>query len=181
MLTPYNLSPSTHASHSAPFPPCQAQFCSPSTHLHLRPARALAFALHTFQVDAGDSWGFRRRMLALSVRARCDGLNGTIHGVYRCLLGIRLASRMLKTRCSRPISRPLCPDRGTAEPSCTPPTCTCAACSPSTRASAIASRTHPARPGPLPRPEHARTHVPPQGASHRPCTRLRSRPATNGV
>ena len=38
-------------------------------------------------------------MLALSVRARCDRLNGTMHEVYRCLLGIRLASRMLKTRC----------------------------------------------------------------------------------
>eukprot|EP00964_Phaeocystis_antarctica_P086386 scaffold54690_cov53-Phaeocystis_antarctica.AAC.1 len=45
----------------------------------------------------------------------------------------------------------------------------------------IASRTHPARPGPLPRPEHARTHVPPCGASHRGCTRFRSGSATSGV
>ena len=80
-------------------------------------------------------------MLALSVRARCDRLNGTMHEVYRCLLGIRLASRMLRTRCRRPTSRHLCPDRGTAEPSCTPPTC--AACSPST----LASHPAPTLPG----------------------------------
>ena len=59
-------------------------------------------------------------MFALPVRARCDRLNGTMHEVYRCLLGIRLASRMLKTRCRCPTSRHPCPDRGTAEPSCTP-------------------------------------------------------------
>ena len=86
-------------------------------------------------------------MLALPVRARCDRLNGTVHEVYRCLLGIRLASRMLKTRCRRPTSRHPCPDRGTAEPSCTPPTC--AACGPSTRAS------HPAPT--LPGRDHSRS------------------------
>eukprot|EP00964_Phaeocystis_antarctica_P136208 scaffold100633_cov89-Phaeocystis_antarctica.AAC.1 len=59
-------------------------------------------AVHTLQVRAGDSRGVRRRMLAVSVRTRCDRLNGTMHEVYRCLLGIRLASRMLKTRCRRP-------------------------------------------------------------------------------
>ena len=89
-------------------------------------------------------------MLALSVRARCDRLNGTMHEVCRCLLGIRLASRMLKTRCRRPTSRHPCPDRGTAEPSCTPPTC--AACSPSTRAS------HPAPT--LPGRDHSRAPSP---------------------
>ena len=45
----------------------------------------------------------------------------------------------------------------------------------------IASRTHPARPGPLPRPEHARTHANPRGASHRGCARFRSGSATPGV
>ena len=45
-------------------------------------------------------------MLALPVRARCDRPNGTMHEVYRCLLGIRLASRMLKTRCRRPTHYP---------------------------------------------------------------------------
>ena len=50
----------------------------------------------------------------------------------------------------------LCPDRSTADPSCTPHMCRMQHNHP-----CIACRTHPARAVPVPRPEHARTHQPP--------------------
>ena len=76
-----------------------------------------------------------------------------------------------------PLATTLCPDRGTAEPSCTP--LARAVCSPSTLACSMPQPLHPV--GPLPVPKHARTHVHPSHPSHRGCTRLRSGPATPWV
>ena len=50
----------------------------------------------------------------------------------------------------------LCPDRGTAEPSCTPHVCRVQPKHP-----CITCRTHPAQAVPVPHPEHAHTHPPP--------------------
>ena len=50
----------------------------------------------------------------------------------------------------------LCPDRGTAEPSCTPHVCRVQPKHP-----CITCRTHPAQAVPVPHPKHAHTHPPP--------------------
>ena len=60
--------------------------------------------------------------------------------------------------CPPLLTATLCPDRGTAEPSCTPSRVPRAAQAPVHR---MPHPTHPARAVLVPRPEHARTHAPP--------------------
>jgi hypothetical protein len=96
-------------------------------------------------------------MLALPVRARRERFNGSIPEAYSCRIGDRVSSRAFRTTCARPFSPPPCALTA-AQPTPPAPSYVCRV---QPKHPCIASRTHPARAVPLPRPEPARTHAPP--------------------
>jgi len=122
----------------------------------------LSLWLHTLQVRTGDSWGYMRRCLALSVRSHRERShrersNGTILELASLRLDFRLSSRAFRTMCARPFSPP--PFALTAaQPS---PPAPLHVCRVQPKHPCIACRTHPARAVLVSRPEHARTHAPP--------------------
>ena len=131
-------------------PKARPNTCAPLAHLSLW--------LHTLQVRTGNSRGCTRRCLARSVRSSSRAFQRYYPRVSQPPSWLPTFESGVQNHVCPPfLTATLCPDRGTAEPSCTPshvprvqPKHPCIAC-----------RTHPARAVLVPRPEHARTHAPP--------------------
>ena len=147
-------SPSTRASHPAPTQPGRYQFPAPSTRIPIGCPVALTWPVHTFQVRAGDSRGFTRRFLALSVRAHRRRFQRDHPRVRQPPPWLSGFESGVRTRCARPFSPP--PFTLTAaHPSPPAPPHVCHV---QPKHPCIACRTHSAQAAPLPRPEHAHTH-----------------------
>ena len=149
--------PRTHASHTAPPLPGRDHSRSPSTRVHVCLPRA------PLTVVAHDS-GPDRRLTALyetmfgSTSTCSSRASQRYHPRVRQPPSWHPAFESGVQNQVRPplLTATLCPDRGTAEPSCTPYVCRVQPKHP-----CIAPRAQPARAVPVPCPEHARTHQPP--------------------
>ena len=114
-------SPNTRASHAALTQPGRYQFPALSTRVPIGRPVALTWLVHTCQARAGDSRRCTRRCLALPVRAHRERFNGTVLEFDSCAV-LAFDFRVGRSEPGAPalLTATLCPDRGTAEPSCTP-------------------------------------------------------------
>ena len=169
--------PRTHASHTAPPLPGRDHSRSPSTRVHVCLPRA------PLTVVAHDS-GPDRRVTALYETMFGSTSTCSSRAFQRYHPQVRQPPPWLSTFESgvqnqvRPplLTDTLCPDRGTADPSCTPSHVPRAAQAP------VHRMPHPPSPGGTSSPPRARAY--PSAAllpSHGRCTRLRSGLATHGA
>jgi len=169
--------PRTHASHTAPPLPGRDHSRSPSTRVHMCPPRApLTVVAHVSGPD--------RRLTALyetmfGSTSTCSSATLQRYHLRVCQLPSWRPS--FESRVQNHVRPPLltatlCPDRGTAEPSCTPLRVPRAAQAP------VHRMPHPPSPGGTSSPPRARAY--PSAAllpSRGRCTRFRSGLATPGV
>ena len=152
--------PSTHASHTAPTLPGRVHTRSLSTRDHLHPTLAPGRPQSCCPHVLGEGW-------------RLPGSQETNFGsTSTCSLRSSqwYHARLVPLLAWHPAREPDVENQVpppdvkppfaliAAQPSAPAPPYTCRV---QPKHQCIASRTHPARPGPLPRPEHARTHRPP--------------------